>query len=515
MLLNDIMKTRTIIIIITVLLIVGGCQTGREEDGGGEGTLNPVIQSLSPTARAMNLPLFTLTVHGENFREGAEIFFNDTRKTTERLSSNKLRCTVNSFDLSRATAAGPSHLSTASDNVLAGVQVYVVNYASGGRETGRSNLMDFSVLEHPRFNDPVNISQGYDMASYPVIAVDSAGVIHVAWDGLHEGRGKALYRRSTDSGETWDDAQIVSRGDLSVGGIELAAGGDGHVYVIYSGSGASGSLAVFFSRSPDYGLTWDDFPVLSTPGQAAYIPDIGANQYGEIAVAWHEHIRRNRSDVFLTHSGNHGASWSKKVNLSDNIGQSDSPVVEVDAEGNIYAAWKDFRPGNWDIFFRCSPNQGNSWDETINLSSDDIDSIRPAITCDYHNRPFVAWFDLGDFEREIYFTRAWEKGKRWSPVETVTNDGAVSIEPAVAVDEIGNVNIVWTDFGNEPGQRAIVFSRSTYAVDPWSTAVKVSRPTDGLYPDYASVAVDREGNIYVVWKQMVNGIDQIMFNSSR
>ncbi|NIM77413.1 MAG: hypothetical protein GTO20_01330 [Candidatus Aminicenantes bacterium] len=504
------MKTGAVIFIVAVLLISGGCNI----DGDSE-PLNPVIQSISPDARALSLPAFTLTVHGENFREGAEIVFNYIRKTTERVSDKKLRCRIYTNDLVRNTLRDSSSQRTSIDNLVRTVPVYVVNYVSGGRDSAKSDTVDFSVLEHPRFNDPVNISQTTLDGTFPMIAVDDQDIIHVIWKDMSDGEWNVYYRRSTDFGETWSDIQILTYGYNSLCCPELAVSGGGNVYVVYSASGFDDKFDIFLRRSRDNGVTWENVTMISEPGYSSYVPDIAANNYGKVAVVWHESIKSNRSDIFLSRSHDYGDTWSEPVNVSDNIGPSDSAVVAVHAEGNIFTAWKDYRPGQWDIFFRCYQYGASTWGEIINLSSDDLHSVRPVIACDYHGQVYVAWFDLGALDREIYFTRSWNQGQNWTGVINISNDSWLSSEPALAVDDSGNINVVWTNYGFGTNRQEIVYSRSVYGSYPWCEGITVSAGVNARMPDYADIAVDKEGNIYLVWQQWLSDKHQVMFTTSR
>ncbi|UCH93601.1 MAG: exo-alpha-sialidase [Candidatus Aminicenantes bacterium] len=507
------MKTAYIILILAVLLILSGCNPGEENRGDSE-DLNPVIKSISPDTRALSLPAFILTVHGENFREGARIFFNDIPKTTEQVSDKQLRCQIDTVDLVRSTPAPSSSQNTTMDNLVRTIPVYVVNYVPASPENIKSNIIDFSILEHPRFIEAINISRTTMDSTFPMIAVDAAEIIHAAWKDNSDGEWNVYYRRSTDFGETWSDVEILTQDYKFICCPELAVSSQGNVYVVYSASGFDDKFDIFLRRSRDNGVTWGDVTLISKSGHS-YIPDIAANKYGKVAVVWHESIKLLRSDIFFSCSDDYGDTWTESINISDNIGQSDSAVVAVHAQGNIFSAWKDNRPGEWDIFFRCSQDGGSTWNEIINLSSDVLASVRPVVACDYHGQVYVAWFDLGALNREIYFTRSWNHGQDWSNVMNISNDSWLSSEPALAVDDAGNINVAWTNYEFGTNRQDIVYSRSVYGSEPWCEGITVSAGVNARMPDYADIAVDKEGNIYLVWQQWLSNKYQIMFTSSR
>jgi predicted neuraminidase len=57
------------------------------------------------------------------------------------------------------------------------------------------------------------------------------------------------------------------------------------------------------------------------------------------------------SDIFFKASGNEGDSFGSTKNLSNNNGESSVPQI-ISSGGNIYVVWQDKTPGNFDIFFR-------------------------------------------------------------------------------------------------------------------------------------------------------------------
>ena len=73
-------------------------------------------------------------------------------------------------------------------------------------------------------------------------------------------------------------------------------------------------------------------------------------------------------DIFFAASNNNGTSFGTPINLSNNTGGSFNPQIAASGN-NVYVTWEDSTPGNIDIFFAASNNNGTSFSTPINLSN--------------------------------------------------------------------------------------------------------------------------------------------------
>ena len=65
-------------------------------------------------------------------------------------------------------------------------------------------------------------------------------------------------------------------------------------------------------------------------------------------------------DIFFAASNNNGTSFGTPINLSNNTGCSFTPQIAASGN-NVYVTWQDDTPGNDDIFFAASNNNGTSF----------------------------------------------------------------------------------------------------------------------------------------------------------
>ena len=96
--------------------------------------------------------------------------------------------------------------------------------------------------------------------------------------------------------------------------------------------------------------------------------------------------------------------WQCKKNLSDNVGNSQSPQIQ--ALGNItFVVWQDNRPGNDEIYLRKSSDGGITFGNATNLSDNVGNSQSPQIQA-LGNITFVVWQDNRPGNDEIYLRKA-------------------------------------------------------------------------------------------------------------
>ena len=95
------------------------------------------------------------------------------------------------------------------------------------------------------------------------------------------------------------------------------------------------------------------------------------------------------NDIFFAVSNNNGTSFGTPINLSNNTGNSVIPQIAASGN-NVYVTWIDNTPGNIDIFFAVSNNNGTSFGTPINLSNNTGFSFNPQIAASGNN-VYVTW----------------------------------------------------------------------------------------------------------------------------
>jgi len=112
----------------------------------------------------------------------------------------------------------------------------------------------------------------------------------------------------------------------------------------------------------------------------------------------------------------------------------------------------------------------------------------------------------------------WE----WGTIEVVSTDSTSwSANPSLAVDELGNIHVVWddaTDYGSSGGDNDIFYKQWVTNTLSWTATEVVSTEGTGA-SSTPTIATDVSGNAHVVWRDTADydgaGIDYDIFYKTR
>ena len=104
----------------------------------------------------------------------------------------------------------------------------------------------------------------------------------------------------------------------------------------------------------------------------------------------------------------------------------------------MYIIWRDNAPGNADIFFAASDDNGQTFtNPPLNLSNSAGESDRPGITV-FGNNVYVTWDDNTLGNLEIAFAASNDNGQTFTnPPLNLSNNPGDSVEPQIAATTLG------------------------------------------------------------------------------
>lgn len=205
--------------------------------------------------------------------------------------------------------------------------------------------------------------------------------------------------------------------------------------------------------------------------------------------------------------------WSTPVKISQGPVDSEAtwPAVAVTGNVTVTSVWVDDRmgPGN-DLYYTFSDDGGRSWpieDGVVYTSTQKSEGPRLARSGDGTLHAVWSWVvQPSTTTRQILYSYRTD-GDWSSPVAVVTATNAV--EPAVAVDSMDKVHVVWD---NEPdvGNRQIYYSQSSDGMS-WASPYKLS-DTTGIATGPA-IAVDENDDVHVVWWDITGSSSYIRYDT--
>ena len=271
----------------------------------------------------------------------------------------------------------------------------------------------------------------------PRVAVSGANV-YVVWDDETPGKGEIYFRRSTDYGATWDTEKRLTNNSEQSWMADIAASGE-NVYVAWCDANP-GNYEIYFRRSTDSGSTWESAQRLTNNAGDSYNPSIAASG-SKVAVAWYDFTPGN-GEIYFRRSTDNGATWKNQKRLTNNTEASYIARVAISG-ANAYVVWYDAMPGNCEIYFRKSTDSGSTWASEQKLTDTAGGSYCARIAIS-GSKIFLAWYDDTTGSDEIYFRKSTDGGATWQSAKRLTDNTIEDMDPDIAVND-ANVYVVWKE----------------------------------------------------------------------
>ena len=345
------------------------------------------------------------------------------------------------------------------------------------------------------------------------------------------GSWTAAFYATTDGGQTWIDGISPFRKHSNQGDPTVAFCGDGTVvfgYLDYVGAYQPVRLVV--AKSTDKGLTWPQSGVVAESNGTPFIdkPYIacapnGTGTYANRAYMSWTNFGTTTSPIRVAYSTDRGVTWTGAKNVSGSGGVQGSVPV-AGRGGVVYVFWG----GPTGIEFAKSTSGGGTWSGWKTVSSisgigDDLWFRRnsfPTAAIDTSRTAtdgfvYVAWADSRNGDADILLSRSTDGGTTWSAPIRVNDDpvgnGRDQFFPWMAVDEDGNVHLMWHDrredaaddlfhvFVATSRDGGVTFDRNIKVTDVASRS-----SLTGFLGDYAAIAA-RGGKLVPLWSDLRAG----------
>lgn len=241
--------------------------------------------------------------------------------------------------------------------------------------------------------------------------------------------------------------------------------------------------------------TWSPPSRLSWNIAMSIDPSIACGTGNIVHLVWADKTPGNY-ELFYKQSTNSGVNWTGFQRITWMAGDAKTPQIKADSEGNVYVFWCDNTPGNEEIYFKKSSNNGASWMAVQRLTWNDGFSRYSRMALENNGNIHVVWYDDSLSNDEIFYRRSTDKGANWSVLHRLTWNPGKSIRPDITTSSSSKIFIVWQD--DLPGRNQIFFKKSTDSGSTWSVVSRLTWTT----PDYTyapRITADSNGNLHFTW----------------
>jgi subtilisin family serine protease len=391
---------------------------------------------------------------------------------------------------------------------------------------------------HPG-NVRVNRDFGPAAQHSPAIAADRGGRASTVWMDARSRDGQVFYSSMVPWLQGWRPAQRADNAPAgaTVIGPKIAVFGREHVVAVWADD-RSGDMDIYAARLlPPPGGWSPAQQVNDDPGAAPQeYPAVTVDSQGTVYVVWedlrngptHPELRWAKqpdggvwsaSQPVGPHQGSKGAEEQKSkggtlatLRPCDLAIDQRAPALTVDRLDNVHLVWENHVPNGSDIRWAILPFGTGTWQGFLLVNQPQAPDVRaplhPGVGVDALGTVYAVWQDFrnGEDDPDIYGARFLVGEAHWGPDRRVNHDppGNVQREPALAVATDGIALAVWADERNTTGPEPnpdIFLAAYLPREDRWMGDARVNDdpPDHPVVQDHPDVAMDGQGNGYVIW----------------
>ena len=369
------------------------------------------------------------------------------------------------------------------------------------------------------FGDTINLSNDAgDSYNYQVNILTN-DTMYVVWQDETQGvngTSEIYFKKSIDGGASFGDTINLSNNTGDSTDPYLASSNDMNIYGVWRDN-SEGTEQIYFKRSTDGGASFEtglsEQMTLSNntaKSQDAIEPQVASDKSNVYAVWSQGDFNSNLTDIFFKKSTDGGASFGDTINLSNSFNiHSTLPSLTLLKE-NVYTAWTEGPLNDGEVYYRRSTDGGVSFGETVNLSNDTGDSVRPELRVSAPNL-FIVWQNQAVEGDDIFFKRSTDGGVSFGDTINISNNKGNSMEPEFSVTNASNVFIVWQNQASNSKPNDILLKNSTDGGASFGDAINLSSTIgNSTEPDIAS---SNDAGVFAIWTDDTNGKKQVLFTS--
>jgi len=206
------------------------------------------------------------------------------------------------------------------------------------------------------------LSTGSLAALFPAVSA-TASRVNVVWTAGWE----IFHVCSQDTGHTWGSEQRLTV-DPAVSWFPSVAVSDTIVHVLWHDQ-RDGYIDVFYTRSVDGGASWQGEINLTANSANSNIPCLAAAD-SMVHIAWYDN-RDGNYEIYYKRSCDHGMTWQDDIRLTQEAAVSKAPCCAVSGT-RVHVVWTDFRDGNWEIYYTQDPTGNAVKENDVVVHSGDV-----------------------------------------------------------------------------------------------------------------------------------------------
>lgn len=383
---------------------------------------------------------------------------------------------------------------------------------------------------------PTTVAQAWTLAQpitatpmdsiFPAAVVDGDENLHILWQETTANNGPEEIYYITGKDDTWSEPVNVSRSPAPKRSLyaDLALDQKGQLLAIWvEFENATDSYIYYAVKNAD---GWSEAIALYTEHLVG-IPVLTKGSYGmtdtDLYAAWPVDTDGDLYADTILLSQWDGNRWSTPTGIDIETGSLDMVDLTVDGNGNLHLVWNGNTSGdptNLSLYeVRYSVYKENTWTTPVNISQTGAYSFWPSLAVDTAGIVHVIWIDgqssIGPSPSifdDLLYQRLTTDGWLASPLRLSTHRGALF--PVARADQLGRVHLTWTE--NSASDPNLFRFRTRYA--RWDgqglqDAQQIASAPTNSGQTAGELALNSAGDVWLVWSEgETAGVAQLTYS---
>lgn len=379
------------------------------------------------------------------------------------------------------------------------------------------SLLPAAAQDGLQWTQPQAVSSELEHASYPALAVDTSGTIHLFWFAKRIDREfeveAILYARYQDGNWTQPVDIILSPGGQSANFPRAIVDNVGRIHLVWSGPGSTGPFGpLYHSWAPvnEAGIpqSWQS-PIQIADG--TYQSDIAMDPQGRIHIVYAS-VADNRGICHVVSEDN-GDNWGQEtciphLNPLRDLEAEVRPRLAIDSHGYLHVVWvlddysskSQLRYSGRAVYYARSTDSGATWSDLAVIDevdgrgkySEDKDGLQPewsTIAVDTKDRVHILW--VGNPNMFRYHQWSNDGGETWSQRQVAVPIGGYNWWMGATADGDGNLHFI------SPSLNGLAYNKWTKETG-WGNPMVIKQA--GWAPHAADAVVALGNELHAVWQ---------------
>nr|NIQ10016.1 hypothetical protein [Gammaproteobacteria bacterium]NIR93928.1 hypothetical protein [Gammaproteobacteria bacterium]NIV93427.1 hypothetical protein [candidate division KSB1 bacterium] len=241
-------------------------------------------------------------------------------------------------------------------------------------------------------------------------------------------------------------------------------------------------------------VTWSNEKQLTTHGDEDIAPSIVQMNDGRIWVVWPRNVDDWQFDIYYTIYNWSSHAWSEPLPLVARPKHDTSPCIIQTNDGTIWLFWASFKAGGYELFSMKSFDNGETWSNTTRLTDSVGDNLSPSVIQDTNGTIWLVWSSDRAGDWDLFSMKSFDNGETWSNTTQLTTNIYNDESPSIAQMRDGMIWLVWQYQTEDDFQIYYkTYNRS------WSNATGLTTSAQDNWSPWIMQA--RDGTIWVFWSR--------------